>query len=72
VSSNRKTSEQLRSYRYRCMSHATLNRVTQIVSERAKAAGLPIEPFTVHDLRRTAAKCRRVWLLTAVTGLGLG
>ncbi len=31
---------------------ATLNRVTQIVAERAKAAGLPLEPFTVHDLRR--------------------
>ena len=39
----------------RCMSHATLNRVTQIVSERAKAAGLPLEPFTVHDLRRTGS-----------------
>ena len=35
-----------------CMSKATLNRVTQIVAERAKAAGLPLEPFTVHDLRR--------------------
>ena len=35
----------------RCMSQATLNRVTQIVVERAKAAGLPLEPFTVHDLR---------------------
>lgn len=39
----------------RCMSHATLNRVTQIVSERARAAGLPLEPFTVHDLRRTGS-----------------
>ena len=39
----------------RCMSKATLNRVTQIVSERAKAAGLPLEPFTVHDLRRTGS-----------------
>lgn len=39
----------------RCMSKATLNRVTQIVAERAKAAGLPLEPFTVHDLRRTGS-----------------
>lgn len=39
----------------RCMSKATLNRVTQIVSERAKIAGLPLEPFTVHDLRRTGS-----------------
>ena len=38
-----------------CMSHATLNRVTQLIAERAKAAGLPLEPFTVHDLRRTGA-----------------
>ncbi|MFT9637501.1 tyrosine-type recombinase/integrase [Alcaligenes phenolicus] len=39
----------------RCMSHATLNRVTQIIAERAKIAGLPLEPFTVHDLRRTGS-----------------
>lgn len=39
----------------RCMSHATLNRVTQLIVERAKAAGLPLEPFTVHDLRRTGS-----------------
>jgi len=39
----------------RCMSNATLNRVTQIVVERAKATGLPLEPFTVHDLRRTGS-----------------
>jgi hypothetical protein len=39
----------------RCMSNATLDRVTQIVAERAKAAGLPQEPFTVHDLRRTGS-----------------
>ncbi len=38
-----------------CMSHATLNRVTQLIVERAKAAGLPLEPFTVHDLRRTGS-----------------
>ena len=39
----------------RCMSKATLNRVTQIVAERAKTAGLPLQPFTVHDLRRTGS-----------------
>ncbi len=39
----------------RCMSRATLNRVTQLIVERAKAAGLPLEPFTVHDLRRTGS-----------------
>ncbi len=39
----------------RCMSRATLNRVTQIVVERAKVAGVPLEPFTVHDLRRTGS-----------------
>ncbi len=37
------------------MSHATLNRVTQFIVERAKAVGLPLEPFTVHDLRRTGS-----------------
>lgn len=31
--------------------NATLNWVTQIVTERAKAAGLPPEPFTVHTRR---------------------
>lgn len=39
----------------RCMSQATLNRVTQLIGERAKAAGLPLKPFTVHDLRRTGS-----------------
>ncbi|WP_066095130.1 tyrosine-type recombinase/integrase [Xanthomonas massiliensis] len=39
----------------RCMSHATLNRVTQLIGSRAKEARLPLEPFTVHDLRRTAS-----------------
>ncbi|MDY7548827.1 tyrosine-type recombinase/integrase [Glaciimonas sp. CA11.2] len=39
----------------RCMSQATLNRVTQIVAERAKTTGLPLEPFIVHDLRRTGS-----------------
>jgi hypothetical protein len=37
------------------MSKATLNRVTQVISERARALGLPLEPFTVHDLRRTGS-----------------
>lgn len=40
---------------YRCMSHATLNRITQLIASRAKEAGLPLEPFTVHDLRRTGS-----------------
>ena len=39
----------------KCMSNATLNRVTQLVVERAKADGLPLESFTVHDLRRTGS-----------------
>ncbi|MEB0284860.1 tyrosine-type recombinase/integrase, partial [Sphingomonas sp. 10B4] len=38
-----------------CMSNATLNRVGQIVVERSKAKGLPIENFSVHDLRRTGS-----------------
>lgn len=38
-----------------CMSKATLNRVTHLIVERAKTAGLPIESFTVHDLRRTGS-----------------
>ena len=39
----------------RCMSKATLNRVTQVVVEKAKEAGFPLESFTVHDLRRTGS-----------------
>jgi integrase len=39
----------------RCMSKATLNRVVSVIVERAKAAGLPLESFTVHDLRRTGS-----------------
>lgn len=39
----------------RCMSKATMNRVTQLIVERAKTAGLPLESFTVHDLRRTGS-----------------
>jgi integrase len=37
------------------MSRATFNRVTASVAERARKEGLPLEPFTVHDLRRTAS-----------------
>ena len=37
------------------MSRATFNRVTYAVVERAKKEGLPVEPFTVHDLRRTGS-----------------
>jgi len=39
----------------KCMSNATLNRVTQLIVERAKTNNLPLEPFTVHDLRRTGS-----------------
>jgi integrase len=39
----------------RCMSKATLNRVTQVVVEKAKETGFPLESFTVHDLRRTGS-----------------
>ncbi|MGY4505878.1 integrase [Bradyrhizobium sp. GM24.11] len=37
------------------MSRATFNRVTYMVVEQARKEGLPLEPFTVHDLRRTAS-----------------
>jgi integrase len=37
------------------MSRATFNRITMSVAERAKKEGLPLEPFTVHDLRRTGS-----------------
>jgi integrase len=37
------------------MSNATLNRVTDALVVRAKADGLPLEYFTVHDLRRTGS-----------------
>ena len=37
------------------MSRATLNRITYAVVERAKKEGLPLESFTVHDLRRTGS-----------------
>jgi integrase len=37
------------------MSRATFNRVTYLVVDQAKKEGLPLEPFTVHDLRRTGS-----------------
>ena len=37
------------------MSNATLNRVTQLVAEAARIKKLPLQPFTVHDLRRTGS-----------------
>ena len=37
------------------MSGATFNRITYGVVERAQKDGLPLEPFTVHDLRRTGS-----------------
>jgi integrase len=37
------------------MSRATFNRVTYSVVEQAKVEGLPLAPFTVHDLRRTGS-----------------
>lgn len=37
------------------MSRATFNRITTTVVVRAKKVGLPLEPFTVHDLRRTGS-----------------
>ncbi|WP_027793654.1 tyrosine-type recombinase/integrase [Paraburkholderia acidipaludis] len=39
----------------RYMSNATLNRVTGLVAETAQAKGLPLQSFTVHDLRRTGS-----------------
>lgn len=37
------------------MSRATFNRVTYLIVEQARKHGLPLEPFTVHDLRRTGS-----------------
>jgi integrase len=37
------------------MSRATFNRVTYAVVQKATEEGLPLEPFTVHDLRRTGS-----------------
>ncbi|WP_052365241.1 phage integrase central domain-containing protein [Halotalea alkalilenta] len=43
----------VRKSEHRCMLYATLNRISQLIASRAKEAGLPLEPFTAHDLRRT-------------------
>jgi len=40
---------------YAPMSRATFNRITYAVVERAQKDGLPLEPFTIHDLRRTGS-----------------
>jgi integrase len=37
------------------MSRATFNRITMAIAERAKKQDLPLQPFTVHDLRRTGS-----------------
>jgi integrase len=37
------------------MSRATFNRVTTAVAELAQKQALPLNPFTVHDLRRTGS-----------------
>ncbi len=37
------------------MSRATFNRVTTAIFEMAEKEGLPLEAFTVHDLRRTGS-----------------
>lgn len=37
------------------MSRATFNRVTTAVADLAEQEGLPLAPFTVHDLRRTGS-----------------
>ncbi len=37
------------------MSRATFNRITYAVIERATKDDLPLEPFTIHDLRRTGS-----------------
>jgi len=47
------------------MSRATFNRVTYPVVELAKKEGLPLQPFTVHDLRRTDPLCSMNWVSTA-------
>ncbi len=39
----------------KCLSNATLNRVTQLIVERAQSQQLPLDSFTVHDLRRTGS-----------------
>jgi integrase len=40
---------------FRPISNATLNRITATAWETAQELGLPLERFTVHDLRRTGS-----------------
>ncbi len=40
---------------FRPVSNATFNRITTSAHELAAEAALPLEPFTVHDLRRTGS-----------------
>lgn len=40
---------------FKPISNATFNRITTSAHELAQEAGLPLEPFTVHDLRRTGS-----------------
>ena len=47
------TSPEMTRVQKRCA--ATFNRITTAVVVRAKKEGLPLEPFTVHDLRRTGS-----------------
>lgn len=37
------------------VSRATFNQVTTAAVDRARQEGLPLEPFTVHDLPRTGS-----------------
>src|SRR5260370_36913729 len=37
------------------VSRATFNRITTAIAERAKTQGLPLDTFTVHDLRRNGS-----------------
>lgn len=39
----------------RHVSNATFNRITSQIRKRAAAENVPLEPFTVHDLRRTGS-----------------
>ncbi len=40
---------------FKPISNATFNRITTTAYELAEETGLPLEPFTVHDLRRTGS-----------------
>ncbi|MBL4828988.1 MAG: tyrosine-type recombinase/integrase [Aliivibrio sp.] len=39
----------------RCISNATFNRITKAAIDMAEKEGVPLEHFTVHDLRRTGS-----------------